>query len=57
MKTNKIFTFFTIIAMSFAVTSCVQDDDYTVPTSLGNEENVAITTLVANATEVSMAER
>jgi len=55
MKMNRIFTFFTIIAMSFAVTSCVEDDDYTVPSSLGDEENTAVIELLANATEVSMA--
>lgn len=48
MKTNKIFTFFTIIAMSFAVTSCVQDDDYSVPDSLGEEENALLQALLGD---------
>ena len=48
MKTNKIFTLFTIIAMSFAVTSCVQDDDYTVPSSLGDEENALLQEILGN---------
>lgn len=56
MKTNKLFTLFTIIAMSFAVTSCVQDDDYTVPSSLGDEENELLQTLLGTATEVTIAQ-
>lgn len=57
MKTNKFFTLFTIIAMSFAVTSCVQDDDYSVPSSLGDEENALLQTLLSgNATEVTIAQ-
>lgn len=56
MKTNKIFTLFTIIAMSFAVTSCVQDDDYSVPTSLGAEENALLQTLLASSTEVTISQ-
>ncbi|WP_456438669.1 DUF5689 domain-containing protein [Psychroserpens sp.] len=54
MKTNKIFTLFTIIAMSFAVTSCVQDDDYSVPSSLNDEENELLNELLSGtATEVT----
>jgi hypothetical protein len=56
MKTNKILAFFTVIAISFALVSCVQDDDYTVPTSLGDEENVGLQVLLDNATEVSIAD-
>ncbi|WP_152611478.1 DUF5689 domain-containing protein [Psychroserpens damuponensis] len=57
MKTNKIFTLFTIIAMSFAVTSCVQDDDYTVPSSLGDEENALLNNLLSgDAIEVTIAQ-
>ena len=55
MKTNKILTLFTILAISFAFTSCVQDDDYTVPSSLGAEENAALQTLLNNSTEVELA--
>ena len=56
MKTNKILTLFTILAISFAFTSCVQDDDYTVPASLGAEGNEALQTLLSDttATEVEM---
>ena len=55
MKTNKILTLFTILAISFAFTSCVQDDDYTIPSSLGDEENEALTNMLATATEVDLA--
>jgi len=56
MKTNKFLAFFTIIAMGFAVTSCVQDDDFTVPESLGTEENRGLEILLAeiNADEVTL---
>ena len=57
MKTNKIFTLFTIIAMSFAVTSCVQDDDFAVPSSLGDEENALLNSLLnGGATESTIAQ-
>ncbi|MCK7589351.1 DUF5689 domain-containing protein [Subsaxibacter sp. CAU 1640] len=57
MKTNKIFKLFTIIAMTFAMTSCVQDDDFSVPTELGTEENAGLRALLAsNASEVTIAE-
>lgn len=47
MKTNRFLTIFTIITMGFAVTSCVQDDDYSVPNDLGTEENADLNTLLA----------
>ncbi|WP_055434700.1 DUF5689 domain-containing protein [Lacinutrix algicola] len=47
MKTNKLIT----LALSFmaliAVTSCVEDDDYSVPQSQGNEENSSLNTLLS----------
>ena len=55
MKTNKILTFFAIVFIAFAFTSCVQDDDFTVPNSLGTEENTKLATLLASATEVDFA--
>ncbi|AUC83140.1 DUF5689 domain-containing protein [Lacinutrix sp. Bg11-31] len=46
MKTNKLIT----LALSFmaliAVTSCVEDDDYSVPQTQGTEENAALNTLL-----------
>ena len=56
MKTNKILAFFTVIAMSIALVSCVQDDDFTVPTSLSDEENAGLADLLNTATEVSIAD-
>ena len=57
MKTNKIFKLITLIAMTFAVVSCVQDDDYSVPSELGTEENVRLQELLSsNAQEVTIAE-
>ena len=56
MKTNKILAIFTVLAMSIAFVSCVQDDDFTVPTSLGNEENESLQALLNNGTEVTIAE-
>jgi hypothetical protein len=47
MKTNKILTFFTIVALSLTMSSCVQDDDYTVPNSLGTEENAGLNAILA----------
>ncbi|WP_231632383.1 DUF5689 domain-containing protein [Mangrovimonas sp. TPBH4] len=47
----RLLTVFTFIT---TITSCVQDDDFSVPTSLGNEENQNLQTLLENGTEVSM---
>ena len=54
-RTNKFLTLILALVASVAITSCVQDDDYTVPTSLGNEENEALTKMLANSTEVDLA--
>ena len=56
MKTNKFLTLILVLVATFAITSCVQDDDYTVPSSLGLEENENLNALVNNATEVSIAD-
>lgn len=55
MKTNKILSSILMLVVAVTMTSCVQDDDYTVPNSLGEEENTALATLLATATEVDMA--
>ena len=52
-KTNKFLTL--LLVATFVITSCVQDDDYIIPTSLGNEENEALANMLATATEVDMA--
>ena len=46
MKTNKISTllFFVIISISFM--TCIEDGDFTIPESLGSEENEAITEIL-----------
>ncbi len=56
MKTIKFLKLIMVLIASVAITSCVQDDDYTVPNSIGEEENMAIETLTATATEVSIAD-
>lgn len=56
MKTNKFLTLVLAIVASFAIVSCVQDDDYAIPTSLGDEENNRLNSLLANGIEVSIAE-
>jgi hypothetical protein len=42
MKTNKISLVILAYIMSISFISCVEDGDYTVPESLGNEENVRL---------------
>jgi len=56
MKTNKFLTLVLTVVASLAIVSCVQDDDYTIPTSLGDEENARLNTLLANGTEISIAD-
>ncbi len=56
MKTNKLLTFAFSLMVLFTITSCVEDDDYTIPNSLGTEENALLASLLSNATEVSIAE-
>ncbi|MEO6346451.1 MAG: DUF5689 domain-containing protein [Aquaticitalea sp.] len=47
-KKNKILSIFTIVTFTLAFTSCVKDDDYTVPDSLGTEENARLNTLLSD---------
>lgn len=44
------------LGVSFILTSCVQDDDFSIPSSLGDEENERLTDLLSSATEVSIAD-
>src|SRR5690606_36397945 len=55
MKTNKILALILTLVVAVTMTSCVQDDDYTIPNSLGEEENVALNKMLATATEVDMS--
>lgn len=54
MKTNKFLTIVLGLIAIVAIVSCVQDDDYTIPNSLGDEENIALSNLIATSTEVDM---
>ncbi len=57
MKTIKFLKLIMVLIASFAITSCVQDDDYTIPSSLGDEENSGLQALLnSNSTEVSFAQ-
>src|SRR5690554_82302 len=56
MKTNKILKVLLSLMVVVSVTSCVQDDDYKVPSSLGDEENNKLNQLIANSTEISIAQ-
>lgn len=47
MKTNRFLTIVLGIIATIAITSCVQDDDYTVPESLGDEENAKLQVVLA----------
>ncbi|MDO6595631.1 DUF5689 domain-containing protein [Oceanihabitans sp. 2_MG-2023] len=55
MKTSKFLTLILAFVACIAITSCVQDDDYTIPSSLGDDENEALTAMLASATEVDLA--
>ena len=47
MRTNKRLMLILAVVAGFAITSCVQDDSFTVPKSLGNDENTGLTKLLA----------
>ena len=55
MRTINKFLTFLIVIVTLVFTACVEDDDYNIPTSLGNEENAALANLLASATEIDMA--
>ena len=61
MKTNKFLTLILALVASIAITSCVEDDDFAVPSSLGDEENAAVQQIMddiaaGTLTEVSIEE-
>ena len=61
MKTTKLLTLLLAIFASIAITSCVEDDDYSIPNSLGNEENAGLEQIMADLnagtlTEISIAD-
>ena len=46
LKTINFKTFTAIIFVCFAMVACVQDDDFTVPSSVGSEENENLNALL-----------
>ena len=48
MKTNKILAIILSMFFAIAITSCVEDDDFSVPNATGNEENVELNKLLAD---------
>ncbi len=63
MKTNKIIILILAFVTSISFTSCVEDGDFTVPQSLGAEENAAVETIKAaladpasGVTEISISD-
>mgnify|MGYP003650921166 FL=1 len=46
MKRNKLITIIGAIAMCFYFTNCVNDGDFEIPSSLGNEENAKLASIL-----------
>ena len=42
MRMNKFLAFFVLMILIFNLESCVQDDDFSIPESLGQEENLGL---------------
>ncbi|TYB76022.1 hypothetical protein ES676_06105 [Bizionia saleffrena] len=55
MKTNKLLNLIMSLVAFLALSSCVEDDDFTIPSSLADEENAALVALLETGTEVDMA--
>ena len=47
MKTINFKNYLLALLTSVAIMSCVQDDDFSVPESVGTEENIALTELLS----------
>ena len=47
MKKIKFRTFAAVIITCLVTVACVQDDDFTIPSSIGNEENESLTNLLS----------
>lgn len=55
IKTTKLLAFLSGLAVILTILSCVQDDDFSIPESLGIEENKGLEALLASgATEISI---
>ena len=56
-KANKIVTLLLIIVASLVLVSCVKDNDFEIPSSLGEENNKKLTELLSgSATSITIAE-
>lgn len=56
MKTNKLIIYLLAIVASISFTSCVEDGDFEVPNSIGNEENEALQSLLnSDYSEISIS--
>ena len=56
MKTSKIIILILAFVSSISFTSCVEEGNFEVPTSLGTEENEALNKLLTEATNGSFSE-
>ena len=56
MKTNKFLTLILSFVAVLAITSCVEDDDFSVPNTLGNEESAGLNTILAGLEDGSLQE-
>ena len=56
MKLNTTFKLFSLLFLLITYNSCVEDDDYTIPTSVGLEENQSLNVLLdqINSNEVDL---
>ncbi|WP_412987051.1 DUF5689 domain-containing protein [Pontimicrobium sp. IMCC45349] len=55
MKTNKLLNIVLVAFAMVAMTACVQDDDFTVPNSLGDEENAGLQEILTAIQNEEMA--
>ena len=56
-KTNKIIMPLLAMVVGLSIVSCVQDDDFSIPSSLGNEENAALQNLLNSGATVLTIEQ
>ena len=56
MKNIKTFRLLTLLFLLVTINSCVEDDDYSIPTSIGLEENQSLNLLLdeINSNEVDL---
>ncbi|MUU79861.1 DUF5689 domain-containing protein [Winogradskyella endarachnes] len=55
-KTSKFLNLIMVLIASIAITSCVQDDDYTIPSSLGDEENSGLEEILTDLSSGDLIE-